>query len=323
MALFFGFIGTYWSPQSHGVYRFTLDASTGMLATPSLYFAAKNAKCVCLSDNQLAAPAECDGHAGLVVLDAARQANAPLCQCLAEQSTCCFVAARDGLWYTANYHEGTVSVYRQSDTLQLIHRMENGAGAGCHQVLFHQNLMLVPCLELDEIRLFDLMRDYAPAGAIHFPKGAGPRHLLFNRAHSRLYTVTERSNALYRFAVIGASFTLLSRTDILAHTDNAAATAALRLSPDERFLYVSVRGANVITVFACTPSGAERVQQVPCGGRHPRDFVLSPDGRFVLVLNRDSNNLVCFARDAQTGLLGQTVSEVTVHNGSGIEFAPQ
>ena len=38
-------------------------------------------------------------------------------------------------------------------------------------------------------------------------------------------------------------------------------------------------------------------------GDGPRNFSLSPDGKFVLVANQKTNNIVSYQRDAATGLL--------------------
>ena len=50
------------------------------------------------------------------------------------------------------------------------------------------------------------------------------------------------------------------------------------------------------------------VEHAPTLGKHPRNFGISPDGRFVLVANKDSDNIVSFARDEATGKLVPTGS---------------
>ena len=42
-----------------------------------------------------------------------------------------------------------------------------------------------------------------------------------------------------------------------------------------------------------------------CGGKIPRNFVLDPTERWVLVANQDSNNISVFARDPETGVLAE------------------
>ena len=55
--------------------------------------------------------------------------------------------------------------------------------------------------------------------------------------------------------------------------------ADLHLAPDGRFLYVSNRGQDSITVFSVQADGTlQLVQAVGCGGRTPRNFALDPTG---------------------------------------------
>ena len=51
------------------------------------------------------------------------------------------------------------------------------------------------------------------------------------------------------------------------------------------------------------PDAPTLVQHTPSGGKTPRHFSLSPDGRFLLVANQDAGNLVRFAVDPDTGRL--------------------
>ena len=46
-----------------------------------------------------------------------------------------------------------------------------------------------------------------------------------------------------------------------------------------------------------------RVGHQPTGGKHPRHFAIDPSGNFLLVANRDTNNILVFRIDPQTGTL--------------------
>lgn len=41
-------------------------------------------------------------------------------------------------------------------------------------------------------------------------------------------------------------------------------------------------------------------------GIHPRNFTITPNGKYLLVACRDTNEIQVFARDAETGLLQDT-----------------
>ena len=80
--------------------------------------------------------------------------------------------------------------------------------------------------------------------------------------------------------------------------------AAIRLSPDEKHLYVSNRGQDSISAFKVKENHLlEKIATYPSGGEHPRDFNLSPDGCFLLVAHMITNDLSLFRIDKQNGEL--------------------
>lgn len=324
MGYFAGYIGTYGSPHSYGIYHFALDAVNGSMSTPEPFLPVHDSKYLALrEDGLLASVMQNEQGAGLFL---AKLQDLPHAQreLLTEAGAGCHVALSATHAYTANFHSGTVSCYRLTDAAPALeHVIFIAPKAGCHQVLLHDGLLLVPCMELDEIRLFSAEDDTA-RGAISFPSGSGPRHGVFDRAHQNLYVAAQKGNAVYWYSVHGDGFELMQRVPLLdAPGSGCDETAAIRLSPDERFLYVSVRGANLIVVLACSADGLRVIQRISCGGDHPRDIVLSPDGRFVLSANRYSGDLTCFPRDPASGRIGAQCSRVPVSEGVSIVFDAQ
>ena len=315
-----GYIGTYTTGRSQGIYRFTFDPDTGALSEPILFAAVRNPKCVARKGSILASAIELEGRAGVALWAARHPCTPPFSMCCPEKQTPCHLRFSGSSLLAANYHEGLFTVYRtDSHNLSCATQIACGEKAGCHQSLGRRGFILVPCLEQDQVRIFD--RKFSPRGVILFPAGSGPRHGIFHPKDRTLWMVTERSHELYHFNYADTRYQLLQQVSILPkdHPEYAASTtAAIRLSPDGRFLYTSTRGADIMSVFALDADGAHLIQQVPCGGKHPRDFILSDDGRYVLVLCRDSDDLFSFPRDAETGKLGEIVSHIHVPEGSSI-----
>lgn len=320
-----GYLGSYLSPACAQICRFTLDAESGALSQPTPLLDAPDSKYLAMgADGLLASIVRRTDGAGVYLADLHTGRTA---EALTESISGCHVSCSGNAIYSANFHEGTVSVYTVADGAPaLTQRIEIAPGAGCHQVIQHERFLLVPCMELDEIRIFDAENGFAPAGAIPFPAGSGPRHGVFDRAHRRLFVAAQKDNALYTFEVrADGGFLPAGRTPLLPpDTPSGSEAAAIRLSADERFLYVSVRGANRIAVLALDGTSARVVQLTPCGGDHPRDITLSPDERHLLAANRYSNNLVCFPVDPATGRLGAACANVTAHQSVSILFdAPE
>lgn len=63
-----GYIGTYFSESSKGVYRFAFYPESGELAEPELFYEAKDAKWVSCSEGRLCFPMEEEGKAGTCFL---------------------------------------------------------------------------------------------------------------------------------------------------------------------------------------------------------------------------------------------------------------
>lgn len=315
MNLLKGYLGTYASPESLGIYQFSLDTDTGNLTIPTLYYAAADSKYLSLRHGVLASSISGEGKAGVCLLDTSGSEARKTGSAFHEHNSACYVTQDDDYLCTANYHEGTILIFRKQDGVpELLKRIEIGVKAGCHQILFHEHYMMVPCLLLDKIVLFDCDQDFAPAGEILFSKGTGPRHGIFDKQHKRFFLVSELSNELYVYRVLpGLEFQLEQVCSFLPEAvcgQEASASAAVRLSPDERFLYLSTRFAELICVFRLEGNRVEPIQQTGCGGSHPRDFILTPKGDYLLVVNRLEGGLVCFRLDQDSGKLLEICSRV-------------
>jgi 6-phosphogluconolactonase len=135
-------------------------------------------------------------------------------------------------------------------------------------------------------------------GATHVafaaPAGSGPRHLGWHPSRRRAYLVTELSAEL---------IVLDARAD-----GDFAAVATLALRPSgfaggcypahvaidaaARRLYVSLRGPDLILTFALDDRGMPTaIGSMPSGGRWPRCFTLTADGRQLLVANQRSGEI--------------------------------
>ncbi|WP_195421729.1 beta-propeller fold lactonase family protein [Faecalicatena contorta] len=324
-----GYVGTYYSEESRGIYRFSFHEETGELTAPELFYEARNSKWISLNNDRMVIPDEKAGKAGTCFLEL-NHGSVKKCdgEVLQEHQTPCYIEQEEDFIYTANYHEGTVMIYQTTEEKpEVVKRIKNGEGAGCHQILLHDSYIMVPCLTQDRIRLFDKEKGFAPAGEISFPKGSGPRHGVFNQAHTRLYVVSEWSNELFIFKVCGREFLLDQTFSVLPQNEKtgerprAAAAAAIRLTKDEKFLYISVRERELLAVIDVSHDKATVIQHVSCGGKHPRDFILSKNEKFLLVANRLEGGIVCIERDCDTGKLKGVRSRIEMPEGVSLVLA--
>lgn len=296
------YAGTYAENGSEGMYTFTFDE--GRLSPARPFCPTRNSKYLTVTENGIVTVCDFEERSGAALVDFQGEV---LSEAAFEDCTSCFVTAEEGVVYTANYHEGTVSrlalrgaALRYQDTVTIREK------AGCHQVLRWRNRILVPCLFLDEVRLFD--GDMNPVGAIAFPAGTGPRHGVFSEDGTRLYLVSELSNEL--FVISTSDWAIQARTSVLpGGLTHRKDTAAIRLSGDGRHLYVSTRTMDLLSVVELDGDAPRLVQTLPCEGEHPRDFILVGD--WLLVANRFSGSVVAFARNAD-GTIGNKGGEIKV-----------
>ncbi|HEV2618728.1 MAG TPA: lactonase family protein [Acidobacteriaceae bacterium] len=154
--------------------------------------------------------------------------------------------------------------------------------------------------------------------------GTGPRHIVFHPNGRWVYVVTEMGSTV-EFFRWNDRHGLLSHEQSIstlpADFHGASTAAEIRVSPDGRFLYTSNRGHDSITVFAID-AGDGRVrpiQNLPSGGRTPRNFQADPSWHWLLVTNQDSNNAQLFHIDRTTGKLTAAGAPVAVPG----TFSPQ
>jgi 6-phosphogluconolactonase len=186
-------------------------------------------------------------------------------------------------------------------------------------------LIYVADLGLDKVLVYELeaasgkLKPHAAAPFATTPPGGGPRHLAIHPSGKFLYTNNELATAASVFTrdpatgALGAT-PLQTLSTLPRPSSKPSNNAAMRISADGRFLYVSNRGHNSIQVFAVDGASGKlkSVQNVPSGGREPRDFNLDPTGKLLVVGHQNSDDVYVFRVDAKTGKLTRTANKIKV-----------
>lgn len=159
--------------------------------------------------------------------------------------------------------------------------------------------------------------------SVALPPGSGPRHLLFDAKGRHAYLTLEMSGEVVVFDVQEAALVERQRMPLTeSQQSEAKAGGGLHLAADGRFLYVSNRGmANEIVVYGVGDDGRlNLLQRRSVDGDHPREFALDPTGKFLLVANQKSNQIVVIRRDPRSGRLGETVQKFDQGAPSDLKF---
>lgn len=296
------YAGTYTAKSSQGIYSFSFE--DGRLSSSQLFCEIKNPKYFTKKDNCLITVADFDYESGVALINAEGDIKSKIAF---EKRTSCFITSEDDDIYTANYHTGVVTHLKLvQDELKFMNSIQIQDGAGCHQILVFHDRILVPCLFLDRVFIFD--RSLKKIGSIHFNANTGPRHGIFSKDGKFLYLVSELSNEL--FVIETNEWNIIHQIPVLMSQEiHVRDTAAIRLSDDEKFIYVSTRTKDVISVIELEDHKPTVIQTVSCGGKHPRDFILLD--HYLLCANKNTNEVVSFKIN-DDGTLGKIVDRIEV-----------
>ena len=147
--------------------------------------------------------------------------------------------------------------------------------------------------------------------------GTGPRHIVFHPNGRWVYVITEMGSTVefFRWSDRRGLLTHEQSISTLPADFHGISTAAeIRVSLDGRYLYTSNRGHDSITVLAIDPGDgrAQPIQNLPSGGRTPRNFDPDPSWHWLLVTNQDSNYAQVFHIDPTSGKLTAAGAPVAV-----------
>ena len=138
---------------------------------------------------------------------------------------------------------------------------------------------------------------------IRLEEGLGPRHLVANNDGNIIYIVTEYSNQILMYVKENQHFVLKQSISTLGNQLDKSYAAAIKITINNKNIYVTNRGENTISVFENINNKLKLIQTVSSYGDYPRDFILNKDEQFAIVANQKSNNLVIFKRDKNSGKL--------------------
>ena len=242
-------------------------------------------------------------------------------QATAGADPCHLAFSPDGNYLiAANYSGGSVCVFPILADYSLGHACcllrHHGAGTNPqrqegphpHQILLHpqKNLLYVSDLGLDRLCCYEGQWERGwlqPREQLDLevPAGQGARHGIFSADGSRLYLMTEMGCTIHVYTW-NEERTERIQAVPLAQQGGRNLGAAIRLHPNGKWLYASVRGADLIGVCRVEEDGRlTLLDQVPVHGEIPRDILVSPDGTYVLAGCQDSHQVSLFSVDQKTG----------------------
>lgn len=332
------FVGTYTNKtESKGIYIYNFDTKTGETSLLSTQ-ASKDPSFLARNDKFIYAVNELPNGDGAVSAYSFKDGHLTFLNSLATGGGApCFVEVhpKGKFLAVANYTGGSAALFdiESNGVLNKRSRLIQHTGKGVdparqekphvHSTFFSRkgDRLFVQDLGLDQISVFKVNKSggsYILAEEpedLFTPAGGGPRHLAFDKKEKFLYVVLEMTGQIASYKKEGNDWMYQSTYDINTEGFKGKNGGAdIKISADGKFLYATNRGdANTIATFSVNKDGElKKLSNDDVKGKGPRNFNLSPDGKYLLIANQYTNNIVLFSRDTATGLLTDTGKEIQV-----------
>ncbi len=325
-------VGTYTKKEGHvdgkgeGIYILRMNKQSGALSITDTISGIVNPSYLQVADKQIWAVSEVvnETNLGGSLIRFDLSTNNILNQVDVKGGAPCHLDLSKNRIVVANYM-GTISVLEYATDLKLFESISHSGeyhgpprqeSAHPHMIYFldNDNAFLVADLGMDAIIHYRMENDRAiEVARTKTLAGAGPRHM--TRKNDKVFVLCELSNNIEVYEWKGID-SMMQRTQTISAFPNVipstVSNAAIHLHPSKPFLYISNRGINnskenSLSLFHISTDGKlEYKNKYSSGGEIPRDFAISPDGRFLLSANQDSDNILVYSINPIDGTLEKT-----------------
>lgn len=337
------FVGTYTSESSEGIYVYKFNSTDGSIRYVSKATGISNPSYLAISPDQkrLYAVNESGAEDGSRVSSFSFSKDDGRLTYMNSQPSQgrgpCYVAvdASGKAVFVANYSGGSLAMLpvRSDGSLAepkvTVHHEGSGINKNrqqsphvhCAYISPDNSRIFVADLGTDKVvgyrfREGDVLLETSPSSIYKTEPGAGPRHLTFHPDGRYAYLINELNGTVVAFSYRDGKLEELQTVSTLPSGYTGAISGAdIHVSPDGRYLYASNReDLNNIVIFSIE-QGSGRLSyagQHSSGGVHPRNFMIDPTGQYLLAANRNTDNIVVFERNRETGKLSETGTEIEV-----------
>ena len=331
--------GTYTGGKSKGIYVFNFNSTDGsVVAVDSV--ATSNPSYLAIAPDQrfvYAVNEEGDGN-GKVSAFSFDKATGKLALINQQPSLgdhpCYITIDKSGKWvFVGNYSGGSLAALPVNEDGSLgeakffaVHKgrsinEERQTAPHVHAtVLSPDNKHLfVPDLGIDQLVVYSfdpLNTKFLRDSSVKLEGGSGPRHFDFHPSGKWGYLLNELSGTITAFNYKSGELETIQNISTLPKDFKEPFTSAdIHVSPDGKFLYASNRDAsNTIAIFSVDQKTGklQLIRHQSTLGKTPRNFNFDPSGNFLLVANQNSDEIVVFRVNRETGDLTDTGKRIAV-----------
>ena len=326
--------GTYTADGSHGVYSIVFD--NGKLTVEDSV-AANNPSYLALADDMshIYAVREDGENSGVYTFDFdPATGHFGESRFAAEGNNPCHLAIVGDKIVTANYSGGSVSEFEIGANGIAWNGRTMAAFAGCGPDSVRQKTSHIhyTILTPDSTKLLatDLGADCIYGFAVkdgnitlqdtlQLAPGFGPRHLEFSPDGRFCYLIGELSGDVMTLRYEQGTLTPIATIE--CDSLHVRGSGDIHVSPDGKYVYASNRLAgDGIRTFAVNDDGTLRNVGYTPTPSHPRNFVISPQGNYLIAACKNDNVIVVYARDKASGKLTPTRERLSLSSPVCLKF---
>lgn len=238
----------------------------------------------------------------------------------------CNILLAGGNVFTADYGGGTLSVFPVLEdgsldgmSFQFVPEKTEGVKSHIHCTALSPDGKYIFMTDLGADAIYratvvdgSAPRDFVTAYRFDALEHPGPRHLVFSQDGRFAYLLGEPGDCLTVFGYEEGNLSHISTQK--AYEADGRGSADVHISPDGRYVYTSHRlKGDGIAIFSrnADDGTVENAGFCPTG-KHPRNFAITPDGKWLLCACRDDNRIEIYSVDGETGQLTATGKTIDV-----------
>lgn len=313
------YVGTYTKGESEGIYKLNFDTETGILSNLQLSLAIDNPSFLTYSPNRkYLYSTNGTGSGFLSSYKINKDGSLTIINRLPSEGKgpCHISINKEGTKIAvSNYGGGTISIYPVNidgslkEASQIFNHNTEDETSHVHSAQFFKDDLFVADLGRNAVYQYVLKNNVyqLKTEALVETKGnPGPRHFALTNNGEFIYIINEYAASITSIKRTKNGFQQIDEDGTLEpNFKEYNKCADIHLSKDERFLYGSNRGENSIAVFKRhrKKGTLDKIQNINVHGDWPRNFILDPTGKFLLVANRKSNNISVYSINNSSGKL--------------------
>lgn len=244
----------------------------------------------------------------------------------------------DDYIFVSGYHDGKVTVLKLKEdgsvgkiTDGVFHK---GLGSvaernfrphvSCSRLTPDENFLMVADLGIDQVKVYRFEKEDGKltlVDTIRSELESAPRHFVFSSDGKYFYLIHELKNIIDVYSYTYKEGSRIPKVEKLqtisttgARASQLTAACALRLSPDEKYLFCSNAGDNSVSMYERDEKTGMLTLQfcLPISGDYPKDIAIFPDGKHLASINH-GGNISMFRIDYEKKLLVMSSRSIEVN----------